>query len=86
MRVSIKQEFRHELFQAAHFMPTRTWRSYWYQLPIMLAVAGVILAVLAVVANDVPWKAMGAVVLASIVFQAVLVAVRAQKDKRNLVK
>jgi hypothetical protein len=81
--VSIKEEFRHELFEAAHFMPTRTWRSFWYQLPISLVVAAVILAFLAVVANDVPWMLMGAVILSSIAWQAVLVAVRVHRRRQR---
>ena len=56
--------------------PARTWRAYWVQAGIGLAVAAAILALLAIIANDVPWTLMVGTVLLSLVFSAVQVAFR----------
>lgn len=60
--------------------PPRTWRAYGVMVVVSLVVASVILAVLAVVANDVPWTLSVVVVAAHLAVGALRVAWRRRKN------
>jgi len=76
---TLRQEFKLALLGITR---PRDWHSFWVHIVAGLIVAAMILTVFAVVANDVPWTVMFAVLLIWAVFMTFGTVVRSRRSSR----